>query len=126
MVIRAKEKGFNFPYLRDERQSVARAYGAVRTPEVFVFDEKRKHRYHGRIDDNLYEPDQVCRHYLREALDAIINGKEVPLEETESVETLFRVYLPYIGLHESPLTSSSYTIDPFKTAKASSFQSPPD
>ena len=85
MKIRAKQKGFNFPYLRDESQSVARAYGAQRTPEVYVFDKNRKLRYHGRIDDDVYEPEEVRFHYLRDALDAVIAGKPVPLEETEAV-----------------------------------------
>lgn len=85
MKIRAREKGFNFPYLRDESQAVARAYGATRTPEVFVFDEKRILRYHGRIDDNVYEPSQVRQHYLRDALDAILSGNKVPIEDTEPV-----------------------------------------
>lgn len=85
MKIRAREKGFNFPYLRDESQEVARAYGSERTPEVFVFDEKRALRYHGRIDDNVYEPSQVRQHYLRDALDAILRGKEVPVKDTEPV-----------------------------------------
>ena len=85
MKIRAKERGFNFPYLRDESQKVARAYGAERTPEVFVFDDRRVLRYHGRIDDNVYEPNQVSQPYLRNALDALLRGKKVPLEETEPV-----------------------------------------
>jgi len=85
MKIQAREKGFNFPYLRDESQAVARAYGATRTPEVFVFDEKRILRYHGRIDDNVYEPSQVRQHYLRDALDAILSGNKVPIEDTEPV-----------------------------------------
>ncbi len=85
MEIRAKERSFDFPYLRDESQAVARAYGAERTPEVFVFDGKRILRYHGRIDDNVYEPYQVRQRYLRDALDAILEGKEVPLKETEPV-----------------------------------------
>jgi len=85
MKIRAREKGFNFPYLRDESQEVARAYGAERTPEVFVFDEKRTLRYHGRIDDNVHEPNQVRQHYLRDALDAILGGREIPLKDTEPV-----------------------------------------
>ncbi len=85
MKIRAKDKGFNFPYLRDESQSVARTYGAERTPEVFVFDEKRTLRYHGLIDDNVYEPSQVRQHYLRDALDALLSGRKVPLEDTEPV-----------------------------------------
>jgi len=83
MKIRAKEKSFNFPYLRDGSQEVATVYGAERTPEVFVFDEKRTLRYHGRIDDNVYEPNQVRQHYLRDALDAILQGRAVPTKDTE-------------------------------------------
>ena len=85
MKTRAREKGFNFPYLRDESQEVAEAYGATRTPEVFVLDEGRTIRYHGRIDDNVYKPDRVEEHYLRDALDALLSGEEVPLNETEPV-----------------------------------------
>ncbi|NIO38171.1 redoxin family protein, partial [Candidatus Bathyarchaeota archaeon] len=59
MKIRAREKGFNFLYLRDESQRIAKAYGAERTPEVYVFDEEKLLRYHGRVDDNVYEPHQV-------------------------------------------------------------------
>jgi len=64
---------------------VATAYGAERTPEVFVFDEKRTLRYHGRIDDNVYESNQVRQHYLRDALDAILQGRAVPTKDTEPV-----------------------------------------
>ena len=85
MKVRAKEKGFSFPYLRDETQSVARSYGAERTPEVFVFDKERTLRYHGRIDDDVYEPDKVQQHYLRNALDAILEGQKVPVQDTEPV-----------------------------------------
>jgi len=85
MKARAKEKGFNFPYLRDETQSVARSYGAERTPEAFVFDMKRVLRYHGRIDDNVYEPDKIQQHYLRDALDAILKGQKVLVQDTEPV-----------------------------------------
>lgn len=85
MKVRAKEKGFNFPYLRDETQNVAKSYGAERTPEVFVFDKKRVLRYHGRIDDNVYEPDKVQKHNLRDALDAILKGHEVSIRDTEPV-----------------------------------------
>jgi peroxiredoxin len=53
---RAKEKGYPFPYLHDESQEVARAYGATRTPEFFVFDSNRVLRYHGRLDDNWENP----------------------------------------------------------------------
>ena len=82
---RAQEKGFNFPYLFDETQEVARAYGAERTPEVFVFDRDRRLRYHGAIDDNYEDPNAVQRHYLREALDAILAGKDPEITETPPV-----------------------------------------
>lgn len=82
MIIRAHSKEFNFPYLRDKDQSVAEAYGAERTPEVFLFDNDRILRYHGRIDDNVEEPHNVRFHYLRDALDKILTGKEVSTKET--------------------------------------------
>lgn len=75
---RAKAKGFNFPYLRDETQEVARAYGAERTPHIFLFDQNRKLRYTGRIDDNWQNPKAVKSHDLRNALDALLAGKEPP------------------------------------------------
>jgi peroxiredoxin len=85
MVGRAKEKGFNFPYLRDEDQSVANAYGATHTPHIFLFDENRNLKYTGAIDDNKWEPDNVTRKYLREALDAVLEGKAVSEPETHTV-----------------------------------------
>jgi peroxiredoxin len=81
----AREKNYNFPYLYDEDQSVARAYMAERTPEIFVFDEKRILRYHGRIDDNHEDLSKVKSHDLRNALDAILAGKQVPVAETQLV-----------------------------------------
>jgi len=81
MVKRAKEKNFNFPYIRDETQSLAKALSAVCTPEVFVFDKNRRLVYHGRIDDNR-DPAKVTKHDLRNALDAIAAGKVPPVAET--------------------------------------------
>jgi peroxiredoxin len=80
---RAKEKGFNFPYLFDESQAVARAYGAERTPEVFVFDKQAQLRYHGAIDDNYDHPGAVKDHYLRVALDAVLGAKPLSVSETQ-------------------------------------------
>lgn len=82
---RAREKGYNFPYLYDETQEVARAYGAERTPEVFVFDRDRRLRYHGAIDDNYEDPKKVRRHYLRDALDAVLAGRDPEVAETPPV-----------------------------------------
>lgn len=81
---RATEKNFPFPYLFDASQDVARAYGAERTPEVFVFDREGHLRYHGAPDDN-YEEAQMTTPYLRNALDAILADREVPVTETPPV-----------------------------------------
>jgi peroxiredoxin len=85
MVERATAKGYNFPYLRDETQEIAKAYGAVRTPEVFLLGPDRTLVYHGRIDDNPDNPAAVKRHDLREALDEVLAGKPVSLPDTPPV-----------------------------------------
>ena len=81
MVKRAKEKGFNFPYLRDEDQIVVGEYGAVCTPHVFAFDKARFLRYRGRIDDSR-DPSWVSSHDLRNALDDLLAGREVRVPDT--------------------------------------------
>ena len=85
MKLRAGEKKFNFPYLRDEDQKVATLYGAQRTPEIFVFDRDSTLRYHGAIDDNYDDPDEVKQHHLREALDALSSGTNPTNPETQPV-----------------------------------------
>ena len=82
---RAREKRFNFPYLHDEDQKVASAYGAERTPEVFLFDTSLVLRYHGTIDDNYDDPNGVKENYLRDALDATIAGRKISSAETEPI-----------------------------------------
>jgi peroxiredoxin len=82
---RAKEKGFNFPYLHDETQAVARAFGATHTPEIFLFDEERKLKYYGKIDDNWQEPDRVRTRYLKEAIEDLLNGREVAVPQTYAI-----------------------------------------
>ena len=81
MKLRAKAQGYNFPYLRDQSQDVARKYGATHTPQLFVFDRQRQLRYTGKIDDNWQQPQAVKCHYLREALDALL-GDIQPAEAT--------------------------------------------
>lgn len=80
----AKERGLPFPYLHDETQEVATAYGAERTPEIFLFDGDLKLRYHGAPDDNYEEP-QASVPYLRNALDAVLAGQAPPIAETPPV-----------------------------------------
>jgi len=82
MIRWAKEKAFNFPYLRDEAQAVARAYGAERTPHIFLFDRERTLRYTGAIDDNTQDASKVTRRYLREAIDALLASQ--PVKETQT------------------------------------------
>jgi peroxiredoxin len=75
MQVRAKKLGFNFDYLRDETQAVARAFNAACTPEFYVYDQDRKLRYHGRVDDNHKEPAAVKRTYLKDAIEDLLAGK---------------------------------------------------
>jgi peroxiredoxin len=82
---RARQKGFNFPYLFDESQQVSRAYSAERTPEVFLYDRQRELRYHGTIDDNYDDPAGVQKHYLRDALDAVLAGRTPGVMDTKPV-----------------------------------------
>lgn len=81
MVRRAKSKGFNFPYLRDESQRVVEAYGAVCTPHVFAFDNGRVLRYRGRIDDSR-DASKVTSSDLRNALDDMLAGRPVRVPGT--------------------------------------------
>lgn len=81
MKLRVEEAGFQFPYLYDgETQSVSKAYGAKATPHAFVFDQDRKLRYTGRIDDG--EVGVVTKHDLRDALEAVLKGDKVQTETT--------------------------------------------
>jgi peroxiredoxin len=79
---RAEAKDYPFPYLYDESQAVAKAYGAVCTPHVFVFDADRNLIYEGRIDDNWKDEAAVTTHDLRDALTAALDGQPVPRPRT--------------------------------------------
>ena len=82
---RWQEKDYRFPYLIDETQDVARAYGAVCTPDIFVYDSGRKLAYRGQLDDNWKEPEKVTRHDLREVIDLLLNGSKPPAKQTPSM-----------------------------------------
>jgi len=84
MVKLSKERSLPFPYLHDKTQEVANAYGAERTPEIFLFDANLKLRYHGAPDDN-YEEDQARLPYLRNALDAVLAGQDPATADTPPV-----------------------------------------
>ena len=85
MVERAKTKNFPFPYLRDESQDVARAYGALRTPHYFVFDANRQLKYTGRMDDNPRTPGAQTTHELRDAIDDLLANREVQTPLTNPI-----------------------------------------
>jgi len=85
MKVRAREKGFRFPYVRDESQEVARAYGALRTPHFYVFDQDRRLQYTGRMDDNPRNPGKETTHELRDAVDALLAGRKPAVALTNPI-----------------------------------------
>jgi len=85
MIRRAKEKGYNFPYLRDETQAVADAYGAHYTPEVFLLDADRNLRYTGCIDNNWRSAADATVHNLRDAIEAVLAGRTPTTPETQAI-----------------------------------------
>ncbi len=85
MQARARERGMKYPYVVDATSAVAKAFGATRTPEAFLFDRDGKLVYHGTIDDNGREPEQVKEPYLRNALEAVVDGRVPPKQETKSL-----------------------------------------
>ncbi len=82
---RAKERSMRFPYVMDLSSDIARAFGASKTPEAYLFDAEGKLVYHGAVDDNAKEPAQVKETYLRNALDAVAGGKAVSVAETKAM-----------------------------------------
>jgi len=85
MQVRAKEKGFTFPYLFDGEQKIYPQYGAVRTPHVFVLDKDRKVQYIGTIDDNAKSPEDVKTKYVEDAIKALQAGKTPATTFTKAI-----------------------------------------
>jgi peroxiredoxin len=85
LLARWREKGYGFPYLVDASQAVARAFDAVCTPDIYVYDRARRLAYHGRIDDNWQQPSKVKRRELAAALDALLAGKAPSAEQVHSI-----------------------------------------
>lgn len=114
MKIRAKYKQFNFPFLYDgDKENVSRAYGPVATPHVFIFDDERKLRYTGRIDDSERE-EYVKTHDVRMALEALLAGREVETKVTKS----FGCSIKWAGKEDSAknfmakLAAEAVTVEP--------------
>jgi peroxiredoxin len=85
LAARWRERGYGFPYLHDEAQDVARAFGAVCTPDIFVFDEDRRLAYRGRVDDSWKDESRVTRRELAEALEALVAGQRPAREQRPSM-----------------------------------------
>src|SRR6187402_3035407 len=85
MKIRAKEKGFAFPYLFDEGQKIYPQYGATKTPHAFLLDKNRVVKYIGAIDDNVDSASDVKEKYLENAIAALESGKTPSPETTKAI-----------------------------------------
>jgi peroxiredoxin len=88
MIAKATDEQFNFPYLFDEMQSVAKNFKAQKTPHAFIIwkeNEKWVIKYNGAIDDNGMEPEKVTEHYVANAVDALLANKKITIPETKSI-----------------------------------------
>ena len=95
MIRKSESENFNFPYLLDGEQTVAKDFGAQKTPHAFVIWKENNEwviKYNGAIDDNGAEPDKVIKKYADDAVDALLTGSEVKVKETKSIgcQILFR------------------------------------
>lgn len=85
---RAKEKKYSFPYLLDEGQKIYPQYGATKTPHVYVLEKTANGnvvKYIGAIDDNYEDGKLAKKHYVEDAVNALLAGKEVPVKETKAI-----------------------------------------
>lgn len=80
-----RDKAYGFPYLIDETQRVARAFGAVCTPDIYLFNGEQKLVYRGRLDDSWKNEKLVRRQELKEAIEALLSGKSVNEEQNPSM-----------------------------------------
>ena len=82
---RSADRNFNFPYLYDESQDLAKAFDASHTPEIFLFNENRELIFHGKIDDNWQDESGVKSKYLKSAIDEYLSGKPISIPETFTI-----------------------------------------
>jgi len=92
MQARAKELALQYPYAIDAKSTLARTFGATRTPEVFLFDAKKSLIYHGTIDDNSRDASAVQKHYLQNAIEALLQGKEPTPAQTKALGCSIKFY----------------------------------
>lgn len=94
MKVRAKEKGFTFPYLMDKGQKIYPQYGATKTPHIYLLQKTNKGnvvKYIGAIDDNYKDADAVKVKYLENAVDALLKGEKIKVKETKAVGCSIKV-----------------------------------
>lgn len=94
MQVRAKEKGFTFPYMLDVGQKVYPVFGATRTPHMYVIaktDKGHQVKYIGAIDDNYKDASAVTKRYIEDAVDALLAGKEVEVKTTKAIGCSIKV-----------------------------------
>ena len=88
MQIRAKQKGFTFPYLLDEGQKIYPQYGATKTPHVYILEKENKElivKYIGAIDDNYQDVNAVEEKFVENAVDELLAGEEVSVKTTKAI-----------------------------------------
>ena len=91
---RAKEKGFTFPYLMDEGQKVYPKYGATKTPHIYILEKTKKGnvvKYIGAIDDNARDASAVKVKFAENAIDALLEGKDIEQKETKAIGCSIKV-----------------------------------
>lgn len=84
MIERAKELGLKFPYVVDSTSKVAKAYGAKKTPEIFLFNNQGKLAYKGAVDDH-YDASKVKENWLKDAMESLLANKEVNPKSTKAI-----------------------------------------
>jgi len=125
MKIRASFRGITWPYLYDgETQALSMKFGAVATPHIFIFDQDRKLRYQGRIDDNQRE-ELVKVKDARNALDALLDGRPVPVPDTRAFGCTTKwmhksqdVTAEWARIQAEPVTVDMVGVDELKALRA--------
>jgi len=85
LFVRWQEKKYGFPYLIDEDQSVAKAFDAACTPDLYLFDQDRQLFYHGRLDDNWKDASKATQQDLRNAIEALLANQSPPIEQFPTI-----------------------------------------